>query len=82
MSDKVVELVQLENGDIILKDSEKSEQEPLMKLSFSDDVNKLLKSTKLDIARVMLEAGIERHHELLLAQEEQVVESKKSNLLH
>lgn len=82
MSEKVVELVQLENGDIILRDSDDSNQEPLMKLSFSDDISQLLQGSKLDIARVMLEAGLERHQELLLSKEQQTPDSNKSGFLH
>lgn len=81
MSEKIVELVQLENGDIVLRDSERSEQEPLMKLSFSKNIDNLLQSNKLDIARVMLEAGIERHQQLLQEQQE-IQEIKTSGLLH
>ena len=80
MTEKIMELVLLENGDIVLRDADSSDNEPMMKLSFSKDVNKLLKNSKLDIARVMLEAGIERHQEIELAKEQQ--ESKSTDLLH
>lgn len=82
MTEKVMELVLLENGDIVLRDADSAENEPLMKLSFSEDVNKLLKNSKLDIARAMLEAGIERHQEIELAKEQTRQEPKDSNLLH
>ncbi|MBX2848566.1 MAG: hypothetical protein KTR16_09605 [Acidiferrobacterales bacterium] len=80
--EKVLELVQLSNGDIELRDTQSDEQSALMTVSFSGEVNTLLQNNKLDIARAMLEAGIKRQNELLSAQYRQLQESKHSNLLH
>lgn len=77
MTEKVMELVQLENGDVVLRDVDSS-GEPVMTLSFSKGVNNLLDKSKLDIAKVMLEAGIQRHQELMQAQDQ----ASNSGLLH
>lgn len=79
MTEKVMEMVQLENGDVVLRDVDSS-GEPVMTLSFSKGVNELLQNAKLDIAKVMLEAGIQRHQEILLAQDQ--LQSTNSGLLH
>ena len=59
------ELVQLENGDVVLREIDK-DQEPLLRFSFSDNIDGVLRDAKLDITRSMLEAGIKRYQELLL----------------
>jgi len=71
MKQKTIKLVELENGDIVLKDS-KSTNEPLLRLSFSKTVENMLQENKLEVVRVMLEAGIDRHQEIVLAQEDNV----------
>ena len=81
MTEKVMELVQLENGDIVLVDAHATDSEPLIKLSFSADANTFLQNNKLDVARVMLEAGIERHQQLVVA-DQKSQETNKSGLLH
>ena len=68
MKQKTIKLVELENGDIVLKDS-KSSNEPLLRMSFSKSIENMLQENKLEVVRVMLEAGIDRHQEIVLAEE-------------
>lgn len=79
--EKIMELLQLENGDIVLRDSE-SKDEPLMTLSFSEELEKMVQGAKLDIAKVMLEAGIRRHQEILFASEQEQTKQSDGGLLH
>ena len=63
MSNSIIELVQLENGDIVLRKSDNHDQ-PLVTISISDHVENVLPEDKLDIANAMVEAGIERYQEI------------------
>jgi len=56
MSDPVIELVQLENGDIVLRNSDNPNQ-PLVTIVISDKVANLQPEDKMDIANAMVEAG-------------------------
>lgn len=84
MSDKNteirIELVQLANGDIALRNSEEPD-EPLVVITISDKVEDLMPMDKIDIAQSMVEAGIERYRDI---QVERVQESQTSNsgMLH
>ena len=72
--------MQLENGDVVLRDVE-NQDKPLMRFSFSDNIDDVLRGEKLDITKAMLEAGIKRHHELLL-QKESSLDGLKSGYYH
>lgn len=84
MSDKNteirIELVQLANGDIALRNSDEPD-EPLVVITISDKVEDLMPMDKIDIAQSMVEAGIERYRDI---QVERVQESQTSNsgMLH
>tara|TARA_A100001037_G_scaffold254051_1_gene238977 strand:- start:166 stop:405 length:240 start_codon:yes stop_codon:yes gene_type:complete len=54
----LLEIIQLANGDIVLRDSE-GEDEPLVKISFSDDVKDMLGPNLLGMAGAMLDAATE-----------------------
>lgn len=63
MSDPIIELVQLENGDIALRNSDNPDQ-PLVTISISTQVQNLLPGDRIDVANAMIEAGIERYQEI------------------
>jgi hypothetical protein len=75
-----IELVQLANGDIALRHSDKPD-EPLVVIKISDQVDDLMPMDKIDIAQSMVEAGIERYRDI---QVERVEESQliNSGMLH
>ncbi len=75
-----IELVQLANGDIALRNSDNPD-EPLVVITISDKVEDLMPMDKIDIAQSMVEAGIERYRDI---QVERVEESQtvNSGLLH
>ena len=58
-----IELVQLSNGDIVLRSSDNPD-EPLVVINISDQVQDLLPMDKIDIAQSMIEAGIERYRDI------------------
>lgn len=83
MTEKLMHLVQLDNGDIVLRDADaNAKNQPLMTLSFSKEVDDILKEAKLEIAKVMLQAGIQRHQEILFAQHQHLGEQSPSGRLH
>lgn len=70
MSESIIELVQLENGDIALRNSDDPDA-PLVTISISKDVQNLLPGDRIDIANAMIEAGIERYQEIQLVRMEE-----------
>ena len=81
MSDPIIELVELENGDIVLRKSDKPDQ-PLVTISISDQVENLLPEDKIDIANSMIEAGIERYQEIQFKRVEDDMLMPASETLH
>ena len=79
-TDARIELVQLANGDIVLRNSDNPD-EPLVIINISDQVQDLMPMDKIDIAQAMVEAGIERYRDI---QVERLEEAQTSNagLLH
>ncbi|GGK82941.1 hypothetical protein [Amphritea balenae] len=57
MSDMFLEIIELDDGQIALRRAD-SDDEPIMKISFSDDVREQMDGDCIDIAKVMLTAGI------------------------
>ena len=57
MSDMFLEIIELDDGQIALRRAD-SEDEPIMRISFSDDVREQLDDECIDVAKVRLTAGI------------------------
>ena len=81
MSDPIIELVQLENGDIVLRQSDNPDN-PLVTISISNQVENLLPEDKIDVANAMVEAGIERYHDIQFKRVEEEHVFPASDLLH
>jgi len=81
MSDPIIELVQLENGDIVLRHSDKPDQ-PLVTISISDQVANLQPEDKLEVANAMVEAGLERYQDIQFNRVEESDVRPASELLH
>ncbi|MDP1521211.1 hypothetical protein Q8A57_09545 [Porticoccus litoralis] len=62
MSLSLFEIVILPDGDIALQRTD--DDSPLIRISFSDDAEAFLESAKVDVAKVMIDAGIEVFEEL------------------
>jgi len=81
MSNSVIELVQLKNGDIVLRNSDEPDQ-PIVTISFSDEIQRMLPDDKMEISRAMVEAGIERFQEIQFDRAEEIYSSNESDVLH
>ena len=58
MSTSLLEIVDLGDGEVVLQRVD-DESEPLVSIQFSDEANAYLMGNNLEIARVMIQAGIE-----------------------
>ncbi|EAR61722.1 hypothetical protein [Neptuniibacter caesariensis] len=54
----VLEIVELEDGELAIRDAD-SGSEPIMKINFSEEIREKLNDQCLEVARVMLTAGIQ-----------------------
>ena len=58
MSLSLFEIVVLPNGDVALQRAN-DKDEPLIRIAFSIEVQDFLEEAKIDVAKVMIDAGIE-----------------------
>lgn len=58
-SEMVLEIVELEEGTLAIRNPDSSGSEPMIKVNFSDEIKEKFKDQYLDVARVMLTAGIQ-----------------------
>ena len=58
MSTSLLEIVDLGDGEVVLQRVE-GDSEPLVSIQFSDAANAYLMGNNLEIAKVMIQAGIE-----------------------
>jgi hypothetical protein len=58
------EIVELSNGDIALRRTDEEEGDALVKIQFSEDAIASLNAHHMDVARVMIEAGVRKVSEL------------------
>ena len=75
------EIVEMEDGDIALLKSNDKSDEPLVRVRFSQESNEYLGAARFEVARVMIEAGLDAVADL----EEQTdaeISSVTSSLLH
>ena len=79
------EIVVLPNGDIALKRGNDND-EPLIRISFSREVEGFSEESKIDLAKVMIEAGIDLFDkmdlDILQSAEEENNFSGTSRLIH
>jgi uncharacterized protein YehS (DUF1456 family) len=74
----VLEIIELPDGEIALKRVD-DDSLPLVKISFSEESEIMLDSMKMEIARVMIEAGMQAFAEMNAMK---AVEEEDSALLH
>ncbi|MBD2858529.1 hypothetical protein IB286_05855 [Spongiibacter sp. KMU-158] len=53
-----LELVELANGDIVLQDSD-GDEAPLVTIRFSDEAKEHMQGSGMELARIMIQAGLE-----------------------
>ena len=58
MKDSLLEIVVLESGEIVVRRA-KEQDEPLLTLSFSSELTSTLGDERLNIAKIMLSAGVQ-----------------------
>jgi len=75
MSATLYEVVMLTNGDVVLKRVDETE-EPLIRISFSEEARDLLNDMQLDVARAMIDAGIDVVEQIDLFADEMPVETR------
>mgnify|MGYP003384299226 FL=1 len=63
MSVSLFEIVVLANGEVALQRAN-DEREPLIRIAFSAEVQDFLEEAKIDVAKVMIDAGIELFEQL------------------
>jgi hypothetical protein len=58
MSSTLYEIVELPSGEIVLRRADE-EGDPLVSISFSEEALYFLNNAKFDVAKIMIEAGID-----------------------
>ena len=58
MSTSLLEIVDMGDGEVVLQRVE-DDSEPLVSIQFSDEANAYLMGNNLEIAKIMIQAGIE-----------------------
>lgn len=66
------EIIELENGDVALRRSKNRKGNPLVEIRFSEESQYFLGKAKFDVAKTMIEAGLDLVAEL--SEEEQGIE--------
>ncbi|MFT6712160.1 MAG: hypothetical protein ACJATO_002549 [Arenicella sp.] len=80
-TDSIIELVQLENGDIALRNSEAPDQ-PLLTINFSEQVRGFLQADQMSVANAMVEAGINRYRDVQIERIKEGREAAQTGMLH
>lgn len=81
MTDSVIELIKLENGDIALRNAD-SPDEYLLTIKFSDPVKGMLQFDQMEVARAMVEAGMDSFREIQVQRIKEVEAAVESGRLH
>ena len=66
MEDVLYEIVMLPNGEVVLQRSD-SKESPLLKIVFSKEARQMLGDQQLNIAKEMIDAGLDAAQDLNLA---------------
>ena len=80
-TDSIIELVQLENGDIALRNSD-TPDEPLLTINFSEQVRSFLQADQMLVANAMVEAGINSYRDVQMERIKEGREAAKAGMLH
>lgn len=72
MASSLLEIVDLGNGEIVLQRADE-DAEPLVTIRFSDETRVYLTDNNLEVARAMIQAGIQAAADLAGAEEEEEV---------
>ncbi|RYY75481.1 MAG: hypothetical protein EOO52_08775 [Gammaproteobacteria bacterium] len=83
MTSSVYEIVELPSGEIVLKrsDSDNHNSEPLVTLKFSEESIAFLGDARFEVAKVMIEAGMDAANELAEQNSEEITQ-EESDIVH
>ena len=83
MTTSLLEIIDLGDGEVVLQRAE-GDSEPLVSIQFSDEANAYLMGNNLEIAKVMIQAGIEAAAQLAEVNniEVEAAEMPESRTLH
>ena len=81
MSDPIIELIKLENGDIALRHSD-APDDHLLTINFSDQIKGFLQFDQMEVARVMVEAGMDKYRDIQIQRIKEVKEATEAGMLH
>ena len=59
MSTALLEIVDLGDGEIVLQRADGDEKEPLVSIQFSEETSAYLMENNLEVAKAMIQAGIQ-----------------------
>ncbi len=80
-TEAIIELVQLEDGNIVLRNSDMPE-EPLLTINFSEQVRGFLQSDQMTVAHAMVEAGINSYRDVQMQRIKEVRKASETGMLH
>lgn len=80
-TDSIIELVQLENGDIALRNSD-APAVPLLTINFSEQVRSFLQADQMTVANAMVEAGINSYRDVQMERIKEESEAVEAGMLH
>lgn len=71
MDTSLLEIVELANGDIVLQraDDDSNDGEPLINIRFSEESKSYMPDMRLEVAKAMIQAGIQAFSEIASDQE-------------
>lgn len=82
MSTALYEIVMLPDGDFALRRADENE-EPLIRIRFSDEAREMLQDAGMDVAKAMIDAGIDMVEQLGdETMDEEFGESEAFRILH
>ncbi|WP_101759611.1 hypothetical protein [Oceanicoccus sp. KOV_DT_Chl] len=84
MSSSFLEIIELPSGEIVLKRSDEDGSEPLVNIRFSDESKAYMGDAGLDVAKVMIQAGIQAaaHITEETLEDDAIVEEEITHTLH
>jgi hypothetical protein len=82
MSSTLFEIIELANGDFVLQRSGTAD-EPLVSIKFSPEAKKFLSEASSEVARSMIEAGIQEVEEIMDGQiSTEILGSSNNRVIH
>jgi len=74
MSSSLLEVLELSTGDIVLRRSDDSDSPPLVTIRFSEESIHHLGNARFEVAKAMIEAGIEMANDLSMKDDVDLLE--------